>query len=111
MSGRGRERNTSVDIDLDEEEIAVEVVETERRRFTDLYNDGEIRLWEDKVGWNGYILEDGQHYRVNTRHDSDEYETKVAVDPADVVESIRDHVKDPVAGDAGRFVRRCSPPC
>lgn len=30
--------------------------------------DAEQRLWEDDAGWNGFFIEDGAYYEVNTRH-------------------------------------------
>ncbi|MFC7204743.1 hypothetical protein ACFQJC_14580 [Haloferax namakaokahaiae] len=108
---RDRRRQTSVDIDLDDNEATVEIVERRRRRVPDLFDeDGELRLWEDNFGWSGYKLEDGRFFRVNYHKRNDEWLEHSNVSPDDVVESIRDHIKDPKAGAAGRFVRRCSPP-
>jgi hypothetical protein len=110
MSKREGNRQTNVDVDLDEEIVEIEVVETTRRRITDLFHNGELRLWEDEVGWSGYLLDDGQFYEVNSRFDVDGYLRQEPVDRQEVIESIVEHVKDPVAGDAGRFKPRCSPP-
>ena len=76
---------------------------------------GELRLWEDEVGWPGYTREESDdggvaYYRVNTRHDQDRWIDHMRVGEDAVREAVRDHVADPEAGEAGRFVRRCSPP-
>lgn len=99
-------RETEVNVDLEDGEVEVTVAES----FTDLFREGELRLWEDSTGWSGYLREDGQFYRVNQRKDTREPIQKVPADPADVVESIEDHVRDPAAGEHGRFVWGCSPP-
>jgi hypothetical protein len=104
---RDGERSTETNVDLDDEEI--EVVQTERRTFSGLFDeDGELPFWRDNSGWSGYLREDGAYYRVNVMSDGEVVE-KDEVPESDVVESIRDHVEDPGAGSVGTFIRgaRC----
>ncbi|WP_231184738.1 hypothetical protein [Haladaptatus sp. DYF46] len=109
MSGRHGKRRTRVDVDLDENEATVEVVK--RRQVTDLFDEnGELRLWQDAAGWSGYLVEDGDFFEVNWHRQSEGWIKFDVVDAETVVESVRDHIKDPAAGEAGVFVRRCSPP-
>lgn len=81
----------------------------------DLFDDqGELRLWEDDTGWNGYTIEqdgDGEvaYYYVNTVH-GDEWTSKVRVGEQAVTEAIKSHIEDPRAGGVGAFQRRCTPP-
>jgi len=86
----------------------------ENPEVDDLFDSGELRLWEDPVGWNGYVREivDGEprYYSVNTRFDEDEWISKIRCGERAVRDAVEKHIEDPKAGRAGRFVRRCSPP-
>jgi PAB1-binding protein PBP1 len=87
----------------------------ENPEVDDLFTDtGELRLWEDPVGWNGYVREVGhgepRYYSVNTRFDEDEWISKIRCGERAVRDAVEKHIEDPKAGRAGRFVRRCSPP-
>ena len=102
-----------VDVSLDEDENAGVATITERReiRIDDLFANGELRLWEDDHGWSGFLLEDGVYYDVNYgTHARVPWLRKVRVGEKAVREGIRQHIADPDAGGAGKFVRRCSPP-
>jgi integrase len=48
-----------VQVDLDEETNSLRAVVTERREVEvdDLFQDGELRLWEDDDGWSGFTRE------------------------------------------------------
>jgi hypothetical protein len=105
------ERDVEVHADLDDNAATV----TETREVSELFNDdGELRLWEDNAGWNGYIREQSDeetaYYVVNTRHDEDCWIRKVRVGQQAVIDAVENHISDPKAGGRGRFVRRCSPP-
>ncbi|WP_435074947.1 hypothetical protein [Halorubrum sp. HHNYT27] len=105
---RDGDRETETNVDLGEEEI--EVVQTERRTFSGLFDeDGELPFWCDNCGWSGYLREDGAYYRVNVMADGEIVE-KAEVQESDVVESICDHVNDPAAGSVGTFIRGANPP-
>lgn len=110
------ESDESIDItvDLDDGEITVERTVTESVTSGGLFNDGELRLWEDSFGWNGFEREeiDGEitFYRVNYAARTEEYATRREVSRGTVVAYIEEHIEDPEAGGAGRFRRRCSPP-
>jgi len=92
----------------DEEIVVVELRETPVRSLFD--SNGELRLWADSAGWNGYRLTDGDLYEVNVRHDAEEPLTKRQVDAEYVEEAIAEHIRDPHAGEAGEFVRGATPP-
>jgi len=109
MTWDGRERRTEVTVDPGEG-VSVQIVE--EFNYSGIFNDdGELRLWQDNAGWSGYeVDDDGQVYRVNFNRLEDGYAEHVEVTVDDLRESIEDHVKDPVAGGAGRFAIECSPP-
>lgn len=96
-------------MDADANAAEITVVETRQLPVRDLFRDGELRLWEDSAGWSGYRLEDGEFWEVNVRHDG-EVLRRDRVDESVVVEAIAEHVRDPDAGAAGRFVRGATPP-
>jgi hypothetical protein len=101
----------SVDIDLKANHAEVRVTTTETVEVPELFDDdGELRLWEDDAGWNGFIVEDGVYYEVNARHKDDEPFAKKRVPLEEVRTAVEGHIRDPLAGERGRFVRRCSPP-
>ena len=105
----------SVDVDLDSDENRLRAVVVERRELEvdDLFQDGELRLWEDTEGWNGYLREETDdgvaYFRVNTRHDSDSWIDHMRVGEQAVRDAVRSHIRDPLAGEPGVFRRRCSP--
>ena len=108
----------SVDIDVDveiERNVASAIV-TKRQlvEIDELFTDGELRLWQDRAGWNGYVREvtadEVRFYEVNTRFDDDSWISKVQCEEQAVHDAIRKHIEDRHAGGAGNFVRRCSPP-
>jgi hypothetical protein len=107
----------SVDVDLNADENRLRAVVVERRELEvdDLFQDGELRLWEDGAGWKGYLREetddgDVAYYRVNTRHDQESWIDHMRVGEQAVREAVRQHIRDPLAAEAGVFRRRCSPP-
>jgi hypothetical protein len=103
--------DVSVDVDLEANHAEVRVTTTEIVEVPELFNDdGELRLWEDDAGWNGFIVEDGAYYEVNARHKDDEPFAKKRVPLDEVHTAVEGHIRDPLAGERGRFVRRCSPP-
>ena len=109
------DRQTDLEVDLDDNRAVATVVEKRTIEVDDLFTDtGELRLWEDPVGWNGYVREivDGEprYYSVNTRFDEDEWISKIRCGERAVRDAVEKHIEDPKAGRAGRFVRRCSPP-
>ena len=108
----------SVDIDVDveiERNVASAIV-TKRQlvEIDELFTDGELRLWQDRAGWNGYVREviddEVRFYEVNTRFDDDSWISKVRCGEQAVHDAIRNHIEDRHAGGVGNFVRRCSPP-
>ena len=108
----------SVDIDVDveiERNVASAIV-TKRQlvEIDELFTDGELRLWQDRAGWNGYVREvtadEVRFYEVNTRFDDDSWISKVRCGEQAVHDAIQNHIEDRHAGGAGNFVRRCSPP-
>jgi len=108
----------SVDIEVDvelERNVASAIV-TKRQlvEIDDLFTDGELRLWQDRAGWNGYVREviddEVRFYEVNTRFDDDSWISKVQCEEQAVHDAIQNHIEDRHAGGAGNFVRRCSPP-
>jgi hypothetical protein len=110
------EHPIDVQVDLDEDGSCRAVV-TERRELEidDLFDgNGELRLWEDGAGWNGYVREEIEddvviYHHVNTRFDADRWIDRVVGEQA-VREAVRKHIRDPLAGGAGTFRRGCSPP-
>lgn len=103
----------SVDLEVDLEENAATGVIVERREVSvdELFDqNGELRLWQDDVGWSGYVLEDGTFYRVNTRFDEDCWLNKFVVGEQAVRDAVAKHIADKHAGGVGQFQRRCSPP-
>jgi len=109
------DRPLDVRVDLDEDGSARAVV-TERRELEidNLFRGGELRLWEDETGWTGYVREEiddaAVYYRTNTRHDEDRWIDRTIVGKQAVREAVRQHIRDPLAGEAGTFQRGCSPP-
>jgi hypothetical protein len=105
----------NVRVDLDEDGSARAVV-TERRELEidDLFRDGRLILWQDHAGWSGYVREEIDdavvYYRTNTRHDEDRWIDRTIVGQRAVREAVRQHIRDPLAGEAGTFQRGCSPP-
>ena len=108
----------SVDIDVDveiERNVASAIV-TKRQlvEIDELFTDGELRLWQGRAGWNGYVREvtadEVRFYEVNTRFDDDSWISKVRCGEQAVHDAIQNHIEDRHAGGAGNFVRRCSPP-
>ena len=111
------DRQTDLEIDHDDNRAVATVVEKRKIEIEigDLFNDnGELRLWEDPAGWSGYVREvvngEARFYSVNTRFDEDEWISKLRCGERAVREAVRNHIEDPKAGSAGKFVRRCSPP-
>lgn len=105
--------NTTHDVEVDPDENAADIVVVKLREapVRDLFDGrGELRLWEDAEGWSGYQLDDGGIYEVNTLHDADEPLTERQVDAEYVEQSIAEHIRDPAAGEAGKFVRGATPP-
>lgn len=106
-----------VDVALDEDANAAVATIVERRELEldDLFQDGELRLWENTSGWDGFLREETGgavvYYSVNRLDDgsSDEWIRKLRVGEQAVRDGIRHHIEDPDAGRAGRFVRSCSP--
>ena len=106
-----------IDVDLDADGNILNAVVEERRELEvgKLFNEhGELRLWQDHTGWNGFICRvtdnETQFFAVNTRFDEDEWISKVRCGKKAVHNAIRNHIEDRHAGGAGNFVRRCSPP-
>jgi len=105
-----------VDIYLDDGNAAVATtVEVRELRLDDLFQDGELRLWEDESGWNGFLREgdgdDAVYYSVNCSPEfEDKWVRKVRVGEQAVRKGIKQHIADPKAGEAGEFRRRCLPP-
>ncbi|MFB6118615.1 hypothetical protein [Halosegnis sp.] len=109
------ERDVDVVIDDVDNRAVATVVERREYELDELFQDDELRLWEDDAGWNGFIREeqaDGTvaYYSVNTRHDEDSWVRKVRCGKEAVRNGIQKHIADPKAGEAGEFRRRCSPP-
>jgi hypothetical protein len=105
-----------VRVDLDADDNRLRAVVTRRRELEvdDLFVDDELRLWEDAEGWNGFVREqdggDTVYYAVNTYHHEDAWIRRLRVGEQAVRESVRQHIRDPLAGGAGTFRRGCSPP-
>ncbi|RAW44051.1 hypothetical protein DQW50_16485 [Halorubrum sp. 48-1-W] len=109
------DHQTDLEVDLEDNRAVATVVERRTIEIDDLFDDaGELRLWEDDAGWNGYVRElvddEARYYAVNTRFDEDEWISKIRCGERAVREAVREHIEDPNAGSAGRFVRGCSPP-
>lgn len=104
------DHDVNVAVDPGENAAEITFVEVHEHPVRDLFQNGELRLWEDDAGWNGYLLEDGTIYEVNTRHDTDDYLRKEPVEIETVAEAIAQHVRDPEAGDAFEFKRGATPP-
>jgi hypothetical protein len=110
------ENPLDVRVDLDADDNSIRAVVTERREIEvdDLFVDGELRLWEDDLGWTGYVREEIDdatvYYRVNRRSDEDRWIDRVICGRQAVREAVRQHIRDPLAGGAGTFRRGCSPP-
>ncbi len=122
----------SVDCEIHPEDNEATVTVSREISVEDLFNDdGELRLWEDYAGWNGYFRDDDGLWEVNCQSENDEFLTErddlgprkvrpsddddrfLKKEPADaeaVAEAVADHVDDPEAGGVGVFARRCSPP-
>lgn len=107
-----------IETDLDVDGNAATVTITQRRelKIDDLFDEnGELRLWEDTGGWNGYLREetsdgDTALYHVNTVHDENDWLRKVRVGQQAVRDAVIKHIEDPHAGESGRFVRGATPP-
>ncbi|QCC47430.1 hypothetical protein [Halobellus limi] len=107
--------SVDADLDLDENRLRAIVVERRELEVDDLFQNGELRLWEDSEGWDGYVREEDEngdvaYYKVNTRHDGDSWIKHMRVGEQAVHDAVRQHIRDPLAGEAGVFRRRCSPP-
>jgi hypothetical protein len=109
------ENALDVQVDLEDDGSARAIV-TERRELEidDLFVDDELRLWEDDDGWSGYAREAIDdvvvYYRINTRYDEHRWIDRTIVGEQAVREAVRQHIRDPLAGEAGTFRRGCSPP-
>ena len=105
-----------IDIDLDADGNVLSVVVEERRELEvgELFTDGELRLWQDRARWNGYVREvtddETQFFAVNTRFEDDSWISKVRCGEQAVHDAVRTHIEDRHAGGAENFVRRFSPP-
>ena len=104
-----------VDVELERNVLSAVVEERRELEVGELFNEnGELRLWQDRAGWNGYVREiiddEVRFYEVNTRFDDDSWISKVWCGEQAVHDAIRKHIEDRHAGGAGNFVRRCSPP-
>ena len=106
-----------IDVDLDADENAAQAVFEERRelKISELFNsNGELRLWQDGHGWEGYIREvvDGEprYYAVNSHFNEDEWISKIRCGERAVHDAIRLHIENRHAGGVGNFVKRCSRP-
>ena len=109
------ERDVDVFLDDDGNAAVATVVERREFRLDELFEGGELRLWEDESGWNGFLREEGGdntvYYSVNCSPEfEDKWVRKVRVGEQAVRGGIKQHIADPDAGEAGEFRRRCSPP-
>jgi hypothetical protein len=107
------DREVIVEADFDDNTAIATITATVE--ISELFNDaGELRLWQDDAGWNGYLRDqdddEPRFYHVNTRHDEEHWIRKVRVGEDAVRNAVIEHIKDPEAGGRGNFVRRCSPP-
>lgn len=100
-----------VEIDLDANQATV--IYEEDVLVDDLFDQqGELRLWEDQRGWKGYRIEqkdDGSmaYYYVNTRPEGHDVDARVS--DTVILDTIREHIKNPDAGGPGVFATRCTP--
>lgn len=110
------ETSLDVRVDLEDEGNRLRTVVTERRelKVDELFQDGELRLWEDDAGWSGFTREvvgdDVVYYTVNTNHRAKSWIRQMRVGEQAVRDAVGQHIRDPLAGEAGTFRRRCSPP-
>ena len=109
------ERQINVDLDADGNLLSTVVEERREFEVGELFNEnGELRLWQDRAGWSGYVREvtdtEVRFYEVNTLFDDDSWISKVRCEEQAVHDAIRKHIEDRHAGGARNFVRRCSPP-
>jgi len=96
-----------VDVDLEENSGIATIVE--RRELDKLFEDGQLRLWEDSAGWSGFVREETEggdvaYFHVNTRHDEDTWIGKVRVGERAVASAAQEQT-DAVLR-AGRLPRR-----
>jgi hypothetical protein len=97
-------------VDLDENAATV----TRRREIGELFDDnGELRLWVNDDGWQGYRREektDGVvYYFVDTARQLDDWTREVRVGEDAVRAAVVAHIADRDAGGVGRFERGCRP--
>jgi hypothetical protein len=106
--------DVSVDLDVDDNSVRAVVTERRELEIDDLFRDGRLVLWKDDAGWTGYTREEIDdavvYHRVNTRFDEDRWIDRTIVGEQAVREAVRQHIRDPLAGEAGTSRRRCSPP-
>jgi hypothetical protein len=106
--------DVSVDLDVDDNSVRAVVTERRELEIDDLFRDGELRLWEDQTGWTGYVREEIDdatvYYRVNYLGDENRWVDRVICGEQAVREAVRQHIRDPLAGESGTFRRGCSPP-
>jgi len=103
-----------VDVELERNAASAVIVERQLVEIEAIFTDDELRLWQDRAGWSGFVREASddsiRYFAVNTRHDEDRWIEHSEVTEQDVRDAIRDHIEDEHAGGAGNFVKRCSPP-
>jgi hypothetical protein len=97
-------------VDLDENAATI----TRRREIGELFDaNGELRLWADSDGWQGYRREqesDGVvYYFVDTARMQEDWTREVRVGEDAVRAAVVAHIADRDAGGVGRFGRGCSP--
>lgn len=97
-------------VDLDENAATV----TRRREVGELFDEnGELRLWADDEGWQGYRREergdDVAYYFVDTARTPDDWTREVRVGEGAVRAAVVAHIANPDAGGVGRFERGCRP--
>lgn len=104
--------NLDADVELDAEANAATITVTEQRHLEieGLFDEnGELRLWEDSRGWEGYtreVIEDEiAFYYVDTHHEPGDWLRKVRVGEGAVRDAVRAHIADPEAGEIGQFER------
>jgi hypothetical protein len=114
--GMSVEDPLDVRVDLEDDGNRLRAVVTERRELEvdELFQDGELRLWQDDDGWSGFTRDvvDSEvvYHKVNTNHREDSWIRRMRVGERAVRDAVRQHIRDPLAGEAGTFRRRCSPP-